>query len=93
MRLNIQEVQTIKAAVARLDKEAKIFLFGSRIDPSKKGGDIDLLILSKYLEEIDSIAILKRIYEQMDEQKIDILIAKDDQEPFVQLALSKSIQL
>lgn len=93
IRLKPDEVQIIKEAVAALDPEAKVFLFGSRADPTKRGGDIDLLILSHSLKEIDSLKILKRIFERLEEQKIDILIASDITEPFVQLALSKSVEL
>lgn len=93
IRLKTEEIQIIKEAVASLDPQARIFLFGSRTDPSKKGGDIDILILSHFLKEIDSLKILKRIFEQLEEQKIDILIASDTTEPFVQLAISGSVEL
>jgi predicted nucleotidyltransferase len=93
MRLKPEEVQIIKEAVFQLDAEAKIFLFGSRADPNKKGGDIDLLILSSNLKEIDSLKILKLVFEKMEEQKIDLLISSNPDDPFVQLALSKGIKL
>jgi len=93
MRLKPQEVTIIKEAVLRLDPHARIFLFGSRVDPNRKGGDIDLLILSKLLKDIDSIEILKQIYEKMEEQKIDILIASETKDPFVQIAFEEGIEL
>ncbi len=93
MRLKPNEIKIIKESVALLDPSAKIFLFGSRVDPDKKGGDIDLLILSAILKDIDSLKILKILFEQMEEQKIDILIAPDSQDSFVQIALTKSIEL
>ncbi|MBA3284462.1 MAG: nucleotidyltransferase domain-containing protein [Nitrosopumilus sp.] len=93
MRLKPEEVKIIKDAVAVLDPQAKVFLFGSRVDPEKKGGDIDLLILSQVLTDIDSLKIHKILFEEMEEQKIDILIAADSQDPFVKLALTKSIKL
>src|SRR5262245_57570848 len=61
MRLQHQEVEIIKEAILRLDPRARVFLFGSRVDPTRKGGDIDLLILSQCLKDIDSLKILKRI--------------------------------
>lgn len=93
MRLLPEEVKIIKEAVLRLDPSARIFLFGSRVDASRKGGDIDLLILSAQLKDIDTVKILKYIYEKMEEQKIDILIASQPEEPFVQLALKNGIEL
>lgn len=93
MRLHPQEVEIIKEAVLRLDPQARVFLFGSRADPARKGGDIDLLILSSSLKNMDTVKILKRIYEKMDEQKIDILIASETKDPFVQIALEKGVEL
>lgn len=93
MRLKNEEIEVIREAVVRLDPDATIFLFGSRADPHKKGGDIDLLIFSQSLKEIDSLKILKYIFEKMEEQKIDIEIASDAKDPFVQLALIHGVQI
>ena len=93
MRLTRQEVETIKGAIKQLDTEAKIYLFGSRVDDAKRGGDIDLLILSNILTFSDKIKIKVKIFEKMEEQKIDIIIAQDDSDPFVKIALETGIQL
>jgi len=53
MRLSIFEQEAIKNAVAQGDKEAKVYLFGSRVDDTKRGGDIDILILSQVLVASD----------------------------------------
>ena len=42
----ITEQQVITDAVLSIDPWARISLFGSRADDTKRGGDIDLLILS-----------------------------------------------
>ncbi len=45
MRLSETERKVIRtAAVEFFGDDAEIWLFGSRVDDSKKGGDIDLLI-------------------------------------------------
>ncbi len=46
IRLATEETKTISDTIYGFDKNAAIFLFGSRTDESKKGGDIDLLIIS-----------------------------------------------
>ena len=67
--------------------------FGSRADDSKKGGDIDLLILSKSLTYGDKLKIKQMLFEKMEEQKIDLVIASDASQPFVRLALEQGVRL
>ena len=40
LRLTESEIKIIKQTVQALDDQSKIYLFGSRVDSSKKGGDI-----------------------------------------------------
>jgi predicted nucleotidyltransferase len=47
MRLAANEQSAICEAIKAVDAEALIYLFGSRVDDAGKGGDIDLLVLSK----------------------------------------------
>ena len=45
MRLREDAVDAIKRAVeTRFGPSARVFLFGSRLDDTKSGGDIDLLV-------------------------------------------------
>lgn len=94
MRLKPEEVAAIKSTIGNLDREASVYLFGSRADDSKKGGDIDLLVLSGKLSGGDAKrAIKKELYRLIGEQKIDVLLAADDADPFVQLALKTGVKL
>ena len=57
MRLTPEQVNIIKRAVAdTFGNKARIWLFGSRADDHKRGGDIDLLIET---EETDVTRIVK----------------------------------
>jgi predicted nucleotidyltransferase len=93
LRLTEYEIKTIKQTVLALDNHAKIHLFGSRADSSKKGGDIDLLIFSQKLNYDDKLHIKMQLFEQIGEQKIDIVIAKDTSDPFVRIALKQGVML
>jgi predicted nucleotidyltransferase len=94
MRLSLNEKQTIISSVEQCDKFAKIYLFGSRVDDKKQGGDIDLLIISKQCSRKDLSKIRWDFYDKFGEQKMDIII--DDgsiSTPFVKLILPNAQQL
>lgn len=93
MRLGKDEIKAIKESVNALDKGAIIYLFGSRNVDVAKGGDIDLLIISEKLGYDDTITIRKNLYEELEEQKIHIIIARDISDPFVKIAYRDGVLL
>ncbi len=93
MRLSDKEKSIILEAIKKLDPDADVYLFGSRTDDLKKGGDIDILILSNRLKFHDKLKIKATAFKKIEEQKIDLVIAKDNSDPFVKLALDKGIKL
>jgi len=46
MRLSKKEIDVIRDVIYHHAKDAQIYLFGSRLDDEKRGGDIDLYIVS-----------------------------------------------
>ena len=93
MRLKDSEQVVILSTVKSLDENARVYLFGSRVDDTKNGGDIDLLVISDKLTRDDKRTIKIKLYELLGEQKIDIVLAADDSEPFVKLALGTGVEL
>jgi len=91
MRLRPDEIKAIKEIIQSFDSEAKIWLYGSRTDDSKRGGDIDLLIFSKKINFSDKLKIKSQLYQKIGEQKIDILIARDEKKTFVRIALENAV--
>ena len=85
MRLSDKEIQVIKDNILRIDNNAVIYLFGSRIDDNAKGGDIDLLIISTKIGFAEKVKIRTGILSQIEEQKIDFLITKDFSNTFSKL--------
>jgi len=79
--------------VLELDPAAQVYLFGSRTDLHKRGGDIDLLILSSLITEKDRRGLKLKLYDKLGEQKIDLLITSDTSEPFVRIALEQGVLL
>ena len=79
MRLSDYERTSIREAVTNFIPDAKILLYGSRTDDAKRGGDIDILILTDHdLDMRTRLKIEARMWEKIGEQKIDILIEKPD---------------
>lgn len=93
MRLTEKEKSAILESVRKLDPDADIYLFGSRTDDQKKGGDIDILVFSNKLTFKDKIRIKAELFEKIEEQKLDLLIAKDSSDPFVKMALNHGVRL
>ena len=78
MRLSTSQHQAIKKYFLEVFKEGQIYLFGSRVDERKKGGDIDLYIQTpnkKNLmrKKLDFLVKLKR---EIGLQKIDVVFDK-----------------
>ena len=84
MRLRDYEISVIKDAVNNcFGPTAKVSLFGSRIDDSKKGGDIDLLIEADIISSdiyINKIRVLTEIQMKLGEQKIDLIVTENPKE-------------
>ena len=94
MRITSQEQEIIKNTIQQYDdSDARVLLFGSRADPEKRGGDIDLLIISAKLSFTDKLNILADLHQQLGEQKIDILLDKDGSGDFAATILPNAIEL
>jgi len=93
MRITEQEKRAIIDAVKSADPNAKIWLFGSRADDGKKGGDIDIGVLSSKVDVMEEIEITQKIFDKIGERKIDLAVSKDGQEAFFKFAVTKGILL
>ena len=79
MRISEIEKTTIVNAILEKDKNAQIFLFGSRSDDFKKGGDIDILVQSDEIGLLEIVKIKSTIFKNIPEQKIDLLVSKSNE--------------
>lgn len=95
MRISNKYISVFKKYFLEFFHEGDIYLFGSRVDDSKKGGDIDL-----YLEVLDhsdlfdkKIKFLSRIKRELGDQKIDIVFNTDSSRLIEQEAIKWGIKL
>jgi len=95
MRITENEKNVIIDAVKSVDPDARLWLFGSRTDDSKKGGDIDIAIFSEKInkEAMQQIQIRRFICNKIGEQKIDIVVSANGKEAFFRLAVEEGIEL
>ncbi len=93
MRLAEEERSAICNVIREADGEASIYLFGSRVNDSAKGGDIDLLVLSRKISLMVKLAILGKLHQILGERKIDIAVYQDDSKPFPRMVMQEGIRL
>ena len=79
MRLNEKYIKVIKKYFFEIFNHGEIYLFGSRADDSKKGGDIDLYLVVEDKRNIfrKKIKYLAKTKRELGEQKIDIIFNMD----------------
>lgn len=84
MRLKPKEIEAIKAAASEtFGAGAVVRLFGSRVDDSRRGGDIDLHI------EVDAIEnewlakgrFHDALFRKIDEQRVDVVVSVRGKSP------------
>jgi predicted nucleotidyltransferase len=95
MRLADKEIGSIRAAVSAIDPDGTIYLFGSRVDDDRRGGDIDLFVESSFRIDLMQRLLLEyRIASACDTQ-VDLLIKSPDDEdtPIYRIARKNGVKL
>lgn len=88
MRLSPQELDAIHATVAAVDPLGRVYLYGSRADDRRKGGDIDLFLeASKPIDAKTELLLTYRLSAACD-TKVDLMvkIPGDEELPIYSIA-------
>lgn len=99
MRLSAREQECIAQTIRQqLGDDARIWLFGSRVDDAAEGGDIDLLVeVSATISEPVKIVseLVASLQLALGEQKIDLLLLDPGtiRQPIHQIAKSRGVEL
>lgn len=100
MRFSEKSQTTVRDVVhAVFPGQSKVYLFGSRVYDHKRGGDIDLLVVSglqRNARETARITAITKIQMVLGEQKIDMVVTDDptrDSRPVVREAFQQGIEL
>jgi len=95
MRLNTKELQTLRAILGELDPAGRLYLYGSRVDDSRRGGDIDLYLQAS--RPIDLKTRLRTQYrlQQACDTRVDLLVKNPAQPelPIHQIAVEQGLLL
>jgi predicted nucleotidyltransferase len=92
MRLAAEQIAAIRQSALEVFGEGtRMWLFGSRADDSKRGGDIDLLIVPPPLGAqerlLRKIRLLTQLERRLGERKVDIVVETEgDDRPIVRTA-------
>lgn len=100
MRLSAEQIKAIKQETEHFfGAQAEVWLFGSRVDDTKKGGDIDLYVRSG-TSDADQLAAsrfayLAQLKQRIGDQKIDLVLQRDGGEvlPIHDLARQQGVRL
>jgi len=64
VRLTASEITAIREEIGRLDRKAEVYLYGSRVDDTARGGDVDLLVISEMLGFREVMRLRKQILDR-----------------------------
>ncbi len=95
MRLSREKADFIKKLVRQAVPRAKVYLFGSRVDDTRRGGDIDILVVGgRRLTLREKLRVKTSFQLRFGAQKIDVVsYAKHTRATFKQIALQNAIAL
>jgi predicted nucleotidyltransferase len=95
MRLSASEITAIREEIGRLDPQAEVYLYGSRVDDRARGGDVDLLVISERLGFREVLRLRTRILDRIGWQQLDLAVRRADQlnEPLAAAARETGVKL
>lgn len=95
MRLSHQEQSAIKGVLSKFDPLGKVYLFGSRVDDHRRGGDIDLLFETDRVLSFKEELQARYQLELACDGRVDLLVKQKhaEAEPIHVIALSRGVML
>lgn len=79
MRLNTTELQAVRALLGALDPAGRIYLYGSRANDQRRGGDIDLYLQASRPIDLKTRLTTQYRLELACDTRVDLLIKNPDQ--------------
>jgi predicted nucleotidyltransferase len=88
MRLTEQQVDSIRSLLYKADPNGKIYLFGSQVDDTRRGGDIDLFFETSIKIAYRTQLLLQYRLGVECDTNVDLLVKEpgDLEQPFFSIA-------
>lgn len=80
MRLSAREIEYVRQVLHGADPKGRIYLFGSRVDDSRKGGDIDVFFEATIPFDLRTRLALENRLAALCDTKVDLLVKNPGQE-------------
>jgi predicted nucleotidyltransferase len=79
MRLTSRELNVIRTTIVEFDRNGRAWLFGSRADDSRRGGDIDLYLETSHPVSLRESLALEYRLASLCGTKVDLLVRNPGQ--------------
>ena len=95
MRLTKAKIDTIRKATSQnFGEDALIWLFGSRLDDTKRGGDVDLYVEATHQDTLMSELRCKIALEDSLDLSVDLVVKEPGKDkPIYNLAKAQGVRL
>ncbi|MDP2430926.1 MAG: nucleotidyltransferase domain-containing protein [Pseudomonadota bacterium] len=95
MRLSSEDTNAIKETFLQVFDKGELYLFGSRVDDSRKGGDIDLYVVADDKVQLGEkrIEFLARVKQRIGKQRIDLVVDRGTRRPIDEIAKAEGLLL
>jgi len=95
MRLSHNELQALRTIMGELDPAGRVFLYGSRTDDTRRGGDIDIYLQASQPIELKARLRAQYCMQQACDTHVDLLVKNPAQPalPIHQIAVEQGILL
>lgn len=95
MRLSTAELQSVRSILVALDPNGRIYLYGSRTDDKRRGGDIDVYLQASRPIDLKTQLGTQYRLELACDTRVDLLVKNPEQamQPIHQIAVEQGILL
>ena len=93
MRLNSETVQVLQKIFLQVFGKGELYLFGSRVDDARRGGDIDLYLVADNRDRMGEkrIEFLAQVKRQIGDQRIDLVLDRGAGRPIDKIAMREGL--